>query len=185
MEGFGEKSYQNLQDSVSKARSTNIIRLIYSLGIPNIGVANARMIAKAFDYDFDKVRHAAAEELSEIDGVGDVIAQAFTEYFADEGNKERIDTLLTEITLEKIETETSEQIFSGKTFVVTGSVEHFANRNELKALIESKGGKVTGSVTTKTDYLINNDTASNSSKNKKAKELSIPILSEEEFLAMI
>ena len=185
MEGFGEKSYQNLQDSVSKARSTNIIRLIYSLGIPNIGVANARMIAKAFDYDFDKVRHAAEEELSEIDGVGDVIAQAFTEYFADEGNKERIDTLLTEITLEKIETETSEQIFSGKTFVVTGSVEHFANRNELKALIESKGGKVTGSVTTKTDYLINNDTASNSSKNKKAKELSIPILSEEEFLAMI
>ena len=185
MEGFGEKSYQNLQDSVSKARSTNIIRLIYSLGIPNIGVANARMIAKAFDYDFDKVRHAAAEELSEIDGVGDVIAQAFTEYFADEGNKERIDTLLTEIMLEKIETETSEQIFSGKTFVVTGSVEHFANRNELKALIESKGGKVTGSVTTKTDYLINNDTASNSSKNKKAKELSIPILSEEEFLAMI
>ncbi len=185
MEGFGEKSYQNLQDSVSKARSTNIIRLIYSLGIPNIGVANARMIAKAFDYDFDKVRHAAAEELSEIDGVGDVIAQAFTEYFADEGNKERIDTLLTEIMLEKIETETSEQIFSGKTFVVTGSVEHFSNRNELKALIESKGGKVTGSVTTKTDYLINNDTASNSSKNKKAKELSIPILSEEEFLAMI
>ena len=185
MEGFGEKSYQNLMGSIEKARNTNIIRLIYSLGIPNIGVANAKMIAKAFSYDFDRVRHASVEELSEIEGVGDVIAQAFTSYFADEENNAHLEHLLSEITLEKVATEETEQIFEGKTFVVTGSVEHFANRNELKALIESKGGKVTGSVTAKTDYLINNDVTSNSSKNKKAKELSVPIISEEEFLSMI
>lgn len=185
MEGFGEKSYQNLMGSIEKARNTNIIRLIYSLGIPNIGVANAKMIAKAFSYDFDRVRHASVEELSEIEGVGDVIAQAFTSYFADEENNAHLEHLLSEITLEKVATEETEQIFEGKIFVVTGSVEHFANRNELKALIESKGGKVTGSVTAKTDYLINNDVTSNSSKNKKAKELSVPIISEEEFLSMI
>lgn len=185
MEGFGEKSYQNLEESVNRARSTDIVRLIYSLGIPNIGVANAKMIAKSFDYDFDKVRRATEEELNEIDGVGGVIAQSFTAYFADEKNRGRIDALLGEITLEKMETDESEQIFTGKTFVVTGSVEHFANRKELKTLIESKGGKVTGSVTAKTDYLINNDVTSNSSKNKKAKELSVPIISEEEFLSMI
>lgn len=185
MEGFGEKSYQNLMGSIEKARNTNIIRLIYSLGIPNIGVANAKMIAKAFSYDFDRVRHASVEELSEIEGVGDVIAQAFTSYFADEENNAHLEHLLSEITLEKVATEETEQIFEGKIFVVTGSVEHFANRNELKALIESKGGKVTGSVTANTDYLINNDVTSNSSKNKKAKELSVPIISEEEFLSMI
>lgn len=184
MDGFGEKSYHNLEESVEKARSTNLIRLIYSLGIPNVGVANAKMIAKAFQYDLDRVRHATVDELAEIEGVGDVIARAFTEYFADQAHIAQLDELLKEITLVIMEPQV-EQLFEGKTFVITGSVTHFANRGGLKELIESKGGKVTGSVTAKTDYLINNDVTSNSSKNKKARELQVPVISEEDFLAMI
>lgn len=186
MEGFGEKSYVNLQNSVERARETTLPRLVYGLGILNIGLANAKMICKAFDNDPQKIVNATREELGEISGVGDVIAGTFVEYFAEEGHKELFYRLLEEVELpEKEDGEASTQIFAGKNFVITGSVSHFANRGEVKELIESKGGKVTGSVTSKTDYLINNDVQSTSSKNKKARELGIPIISEDEFLSMM
>lgn len=185
MEGFGEKSCQNLLDSIEKARMTTLPRLIYGLGIQNIGAANAKMLAKHYHHDLEELRRATAEELSAIDGIGEVIAQSIAGYFQDEKKTEALDRLLEQIILEQPEENTNAQIFEGKNFVITGSVEHFANRNEIKAVIEERGGKVTGSVTGKTDYLINNDTASNSSKNKKAKELGIPIISEEEFLKLL
>lgn len=184
MEGFGEKSYANLIQSIEKARHTTLSRLIYSLGIPNIGVANAKLICRFFKDSLEQIRSSSVEELSSIEGLGEVIAASVVAYFADEDNRRALDLLLEEVTLEEPARADKKQIFEGKTFVVTGSVNHFANRNELKAFIEERGGKVTGSVTKKTDYLINNDTASSSSKNKKAKELEIPILSEEDFLAM-
>lgn len=185
MEGFGEKSCQNLLDSIEKARTTTLPRLIYGLGIQNIGVANGKMLAKHYHYDLEELRKATAEELSAIDGIGEVIARSIAGYFREEKKMESLDRLLEQITLEQPEENTNVQIFEGKNFVITGSVEHFSNRNEVKAVIEERGGKVTGSVTGKTDYLINNDTTSNSSKNKKAKELGIPIISEEEFLKML
>lgn len=183
MEGFGVKSYDNLIAAAEKARHTTLPRLIYGLGIANIGPANARMIVRAFQGEMEKIRRAGVEELTQVDGIGEVIAKGFVEYFASEENQNQLDALLQELTIEAEQVEAAEGL-AGKTFVITGSVEHFANRNELKALIESKGGKVTGSVTAKTDYLINNDVTSNSSKNKKAKELGIPILSEEDFLKL-
>lgn len=185
MEGFGEKSCQNLLASVEKARTTTLPRLIYALGIQNIGVANGKMLAKQYHYEIEELQNASAEELSAIDGIGEIIAKSIEEYFRDEKNQQILANLLKEVTIEKPEENTNAQIFEGMNFVITGSVEHFANRNEVKAVIEERGGKVTGSVTGKTNYLINNDTTSNSSKNKKAKELNIPIISEEEFLKML
>ncbi len=184
MEGFGEKSYNNLAASIEKARTTTLPRVIYSLGIANIGLANARMICKAFSYDLTRMLAADEEELSGISGIGGVIAGTFVEYFADRTHVERLEHLLKELTIVEEEGAGAAQTLEGKTFVITGSVEHFANRGEVKTLIESLGGKVTGSVTSKTDYLINNDVTSTSSKNKKARELGIPIISEEEFLKM-
>jgi DNA ligase (NAD+) len=185
MEGFGEKSCKNLLASAEKARNTTLPRLIYALGIQNIGVANAKMLAKQYHYDIDELKCASAEDLAAIDGIGEVIAASIAEYFESAKNQQILLNLLDEVTLEKPEENTSAQIFEGMNFVITGSVEHFANRNEVKAVIEERGGKVTGSVTSKTNYLINNDTTSNSSKNKKAKELNIPIISEEDFLKML
>ena len=185
MEGFGEKSCTNLLASAEKARNTTLPRVIYGLGIQNIGVANAKMLAKQFHYNIEELQNASAEELSGIDGIGEVIAKSIEEYFRSEKNQQIIANLLKEITIEKPEENTNAQIFEGMNFVITGSVEHFANRNEVKAVIEARGGKVTGSVTSKTNYLINKDTTSNSSKNKKAKELNIPIISEEDFLKML
>jgi DNA ligase (NAD+) len=185
MEGFGEKSCKNLLASVEKARETTLPRLIYALGIQNIGVANAKMLAKQYHYQMEELQKASAEELSDIDGIGEVIANSIAEYFKNEKNQTIIENLMKEVVLEKPEENTNVQIFEGMNFVITGSVEHFANRNELKTVIEERGGKVTGSVTSKTTYLINNDTTSNSSKNKKAKELNIPIISEEDFLRML
>lgn len=184
MEGFGEKSYTNLMESIERARHTTLPRLIYSLGIPNIGVANAKLLCKYFDYDLKRLRDADEEEVSSVEGLGEVIAAAVVSYFADETNQKNLDDLCLELTIEKPQESSQTQTFAGKTFVITGSVEHFANRNELKAFIEERGGKVTGSVSKKTDYLINNDTTSASSKNKKAGELGIPILSEEAFLSL-
>lgn len=184
MEGFGEKSFENLMASLEKARHTTLPRLLFGLGIPNIGVANAKMICRAFSYDLDKIRRSSAEELSEIDGIGEVIGEAFAGYFADESKSMALDHLLEELILER-PAEEGEQIFAGLNFVITGSMEHFANRNEVKAVIEERGGKVTGTVSSKTNYLINNDVTSNSSKNKKAKELGIPILSEQNFIEML
>ena len=185
MEGFGEKSYNKMHASIEKARTTTLPKLIYSLGIANIGLANAKIICKEFDYDMEKMKMASPEELSAIDGVGEVIANAFVDYFKDERHVKEVDRLLKELIIPKEERNTETQIFTGMNFVITGSVEHFKNRNEVKEVIESKGGKVTGSVTSKTNYLINNDTTSGSSKNKKARELGIAIISEEEFLKML
>lgn len=184
MDGFGEKSYQNLIDSIERAKNTTLPRLIFGLGILNIGLANARMICKAFDFDLDRIRNASAEDFAQIDGVGEVIAKSIVDYFADEENKERLERLLSYLTIEKPQASQKEQKLAGLTFVITGSVEHFPNRNALKARIEELGGKATGSVTGKTSYLINNDTTSSSSKNRKARELGVPVISEEEFLKM-
>lgn len=184
MEGFGEKSFQNLEASIEKARTTTLPRVIYGLGIANIGLANARMICRAFDYELDRMLEADQADLSEISGIGDVIAGAFVAYFQDPVHRRRLEDLLKELTIVEEEGAGAPQTLAGLTFVITGSVTHFANRSEVKTLIESLGGKVTGSVTSKTDYLINNDVESTSSKNKKARELGIPILSEEEFLEM-
>ncbi len=132
------------------------------------------------------MRHASYDDLIEIDGIGDVLAKAWMEYFASEKNNALVDELLAELTIEKEELPSEEEaVFAGKTFVITGSLEHFSNRKALQELIESKGGKAAGSVSAKTSYLINNDTTSNSSKNKKAKELGIPILSETDFLKLL
>ena len=184
MEGFGEKSYRNLAESIERARTTTLPRVIYGLGIANIGLANAKMICREFDNDVDRMLAAVPEELSAIQGVGEVIAGAFVDYFADERHERVFRSLLKELTIPE-ETVEKEQRLAGVNFVITGSVEHFANRGEVKELIESLGGKVTGSVTSKTNYLINNDAASTSSKNKKANELGIPIISEKEFLEML
>lgn len=183
LEGFGEKSYENLISSVEKARKTTLARVIYSLGIPNIGLSGAKLICRQLDDEVERLLAASEEELAAIDGVGPVIAASFTRYFADPEKRERFFRLLSELTLEKEET-AAVQDLKGKVFVVTGSLTHFSNRAELKELIEKRGGKVTGSVTGKTDYLINNDTESSSSKNKKARELGIPVISEEEFLKL-
>lgn len=185
MDGFGEKSYLKLQAGVQNARVTTLPRLVYSLGIPNIGSANAKMICRALGNDPERVMNATAEELSEISGVGEVIAGTYIQYFADEENREIFRRLLSEVEIPKEEEPEGGQDLSGVNFVITGSVEHFANRGEVKEEIERRGGKVTGSVTSKTNYLINNDVNSTSSKNRKARELGIPIISEEEFLKML
>ncbi len=179
--GFGQKSYDNLIDSLNKAREVELHALLYSLGIPNIGVANAKLICKYFNNDIEKITHATAEELVKIDGIGDKMAVKFVEYFSDKENIKKFNNLLNELTIIK-EENNEEQNMAGLNFVVTGSVERFANRNEVKDYIEKRGGKVTGTVTSKTNYLINNDLLSNSSKNKKAKELGIEIINEEQFL---
>lgn len=181
MDGLGEKSYQNLADSIEKARNTTLPRLLYGLGIANIGVANAKMLARQYHYDLEQLLHADIEELSQIEGVGEVIAAAFCSYFEEKDNQIKLDHLLQELHLEEVEEE-EEQTLTGKAFVVTGSLNHYVSRNELKEEIEKRGGKVTGSVTGKTECLINNDISSNSGKNKKAKELGIAILTEDEFI---
>lgn len=183
MEGFGEKSYANLTESIEKARKTILPRVLYSLGIANVGLANAKMLCKHFDYDLERLKKATVQELSDIEGVGEVIAGTFTEYMQDAGRLERLDRLCAELDIEMPEVAEGSQTLSGKSFVITGSLAHFANRDELKAVIEEKGGKVTGSVTGKTECLINNDITSHSSKNKKAKELNIPIYTEEDFMS--
>ena len=180
MEGFGQKSYDNLMESLERAKETTLPRVIYSLGIANIGLANAKVICRHFDNDLDRIRHASLEEVSDIDTIGPVIAGNLVAYFKDEDNNRRLDHLMSFLHIQE-DSPKQEQIFEGMNFVITGSLVHFGNRSEAKELIESLGVKVTGSVTKKTNYLINNDIQSNSSKNKKARELGIPILSEEDF----
>ena len=183
MEGFGQKSFDNLMVSLEKAKETTLAKVIYSLGITGIGLANAKVICKYFDDDIEKIRYAEEEEISSIEGIGPVIAGSLADYFKSAENNQKLDHLLSHLHLVHEET-SAEQVFAGKTFVITGSVEHFSNRSEAKEFIEARGGKVTGSVTKKTDYLINNDKTSASSKNKKAQELGISILSEEDFLEL-
>lgn len=183
MDGFGEKSYENLIENIKKSSHTTLPRLVYALGIANIGVANAKVLCKEFDYDLQKLMQADEETISQIEGIGSVIAKSVTDYFKNEKNQRKLEYLLTYLTFEEMKIETGNPL-SGKQFVITGSVNQFENRSAMKEFIENRGGKVTGSVSKKTDYLINNDTESSSSKNKKAKELGIPILSEEDFLKL-
>ena len=184
MEGFGEKSYKKLTDNADKARETSLPKVIYALGIPGIGLANAKVLCKFFDYDLKKIRTAQAEELAAVEGIGDVLAGGICDYFAQIKNNEVLDRLTEQLKIEKPQVNAQEQNLDGQVFVITGSLQHFGNRNELKELIEARGGKVTGSVTSKTNYLINNDITSTSGKNKKAKELGVSVIDEEAFLAM-
>ena len=184
MEGFGDKSYERLIQSTETARQTTLPRLLYALGIPGIGVANARMLVKAFDQDLDRIRHASVEELCEVEGIGSVLAEGIAAYFSDGEKMVQLDDLLQQVTIEKEAGSNTEQVFAGQTFVITGSLTQFENRSQLKAFLEERGGKVTGSVTKNTTCLINNDVNSSSSKNKKAKELGIPIRPEAEIVAL-
>lgn len=183
MDGFGRKSYDNIIESVEKSRTVTLDHVIYALGIGGIGLANARLVSRHCNEDPETVADITIEELMSIDGIGDVLAQSFREYFDDVNNRRLYNELLAELKLQKEVRDTSSPV-AGKTFVITGSVSHFTNRDELKAFIETLGGKTTGSVSAKTDYLINNDVTSNSSKNKKARELGIPVISEEEFMKL-
>ena len=192
LEGFGDKSYNNLIESIDKARETTAVRVLYSLGIANIGLATAKLVCRFFDNDIEKITKAKPDELTKIDGVGEVMAGVFADYFNKDENLRTLEHLLLEVHIENAESNANDEgsseggnTISGLTFVVTGDVEKFKNRRELSDFIESKGGKVTGSVTGKTDYLINNDLTSNSGKNKKAKELGIKIISENEFLELV
>lgn len=182
MEGFGEKSYRNLMESIDRARHTTLPRVVYGLGIANIGAANAKMLCRFFDHDLKRMQEADVETLSAIDGVGEVIATAFVKYMQDADNLRKIANLTKELEIETPKVEEGSQTLSGLSFVITGSLEKFASRADMKEAIEQKGGKVTGSVTGKTACLINNDVTSSSSKNKKARELGIPVLSEEDFM---
>ena len=181
MEGFGQKSYDKLMQAVETSRKTTLPKVVYGLGIAGVGLATAKLICRHFDYDYSAMAKASVEELNEIEGVGDVIAQAFVTYFAEEKNRAMVDRLLAELEIQTERADAAAQTLTGKVVVITGSLELYENRNALKEAIEAKGGKVTGSVTAKTTYLINNDITSTSSKNKKAKELGVPIVTEKEF----
>jgi DNA ligase (NAD+) len=183
LEGFGEKSYNKLCDSIDKSRKTDTWRLVNALGIPNVGEATAKLIARHFDNDMKKIMAGSQSEFTEIEGIGDVVAASIVGYFNNESNCDIIDRLMDELSFAE-NTEQSKDNLSGQVFVITGSLTHFENRNQLKELIENQGGKVTGSVSANTTYLINNDVNSTSSKNKKAKSLGIPIISEEDFIEM-
>ena len=184
MEGFGKRSYEKLMAALEEAKHTNVARFLYSLGINGIGSANAKMIAKYFDNDIDRIINASKDELLEIEGIGEVLANSIVDFFKDSKNIENVKSLR-EVLIFEVEESAGSDSFAGKVFVITGSLEHFTNRNELKELIEKNGGKVSGSVSSKTNFLINNDTTSNSSKNKKAKELGVEIISEEDFLKLL
>ena len=182
MEGFGQKSYDKLIQAVESSRKTTLPKVIYGLGIAGVGLATAKLICKHFQYDYSAISNAGVEELNEIEGVGNVIAQAFVNYFASEENRTMVARLLDELDIEVEKVDEESQTLAGQVVVITGSLELYENRNALKDAIEAKGGKVTGSVTAKTTYLINNDITSTSSKNKKAKELGVPIVTEKEFV---
>ena len=182
MEGFGQKSYDKLIQAVEASRKTTLPKVIYGLGIAGVGLATAKLICKHFQYDYSAISNAGVEELNEIEGVGNVIAQAFVNYFASEENRTMVARLLDELDIEVEKVDEESQTLAGQVVVITGSLELYENRNALKDAIEAKGGKVTGSVTAKTTYLINNDITSTSSKNKKAKELGVPIVTEKEFV---
>ena len=184
MDGFGKRSYEKLISALDEAKNTTVSRFLYSLGIAGIGSANAKMIAKYFDNDIDRIISASKDDLLEIEGIGEVLANSIADFFRSEKNIENVESLRKILKFEKEESVGGDKL-SGKVCVITGSLQHFSNRNELKELIEKNGGKVSGSVSSKTNYLINNDTASNSSKNKKAKELGVEIISEEDFLKLL
>ena len=181
LEGFGEKSYEKMIDSIEASRNTTLPRVLYALGIPGIGVANAKVICRHFEYNPENIINADADELSEVEGIGEILAKSIVDYFSLEKNKKLFCDILKELRLEEVKVDRSNDMVNGRSFVITGSLNTYANRDELKAKIESLGGKVTGSVSAKCECLINNDVASTSSKNKKAKELGVRIISEEDF----
>lgn len=185
MEGFGEKSFDNLVNAVEKSKKVTVAKFIYALGISGIGVANGKLIARHFDNNWEKIQNASAEELMQIDGIGEVVANAFVDFLHDDENKKSVEKLLDIVEFDVEPQGLTDGDLRGKTFVITGNVHIYKNRNELKSAIEANGGKVTGSVSSNTDFLINNDIDSASSKNKKAKELGIPIISEDEFARRI
>lgn len=186
LEGFGEKSYNNIIDSVEVSRKVNLANFLYALGIERVGISNARLICNHFNYNIDDIMDAKEEDLVAIDGIGPIIAHSIYSYFKLEDNRELVNRLMKEIEFDIPDIqELEESPIVGKTFVVTGKVNTFKNRRELSQKIEELGGKVVGSVSGNTDYLINNDVDSSSSKNRRAKELEIPIISEEEFMDMI
>ena len=183
MEGFGEKSYQNLIASIEKAKDVELPNFIYALGINHVGLRNAKLLCSNFGFDLEKIKAATEEELVQVEGFGEIIAHSIAQYFRQEEHLNLLADALGYLHIKAAEqAETGNSPLTGITFVVTGDLEHFANRKELQALIEKGGGKVTGSVTKKTNFLINNDIHSASSKNKKAAELGIPILSEQDFI---
>ncbi len=182
MPGFGEKSYNNLIKSVDNARNAELPNFIYSLGISGIGLSNAKTICRQYGYETDKIMNLDVDELTAIDGIGEVLAGEWISYMSDEKNRRMIKKLLEEINIIKPENDDIGGKLEGVTVVITGSLEHFSGRGELKKIIEGIGGKVTGSVTGKTNYLINNDIGSGSSKNKKAKELGVEIITENDFI---
>lgn len=185
MDGFGKKSYDNLIEATRKASHTTPERLLNSLGVPGIGSANAKVIARACENDWNKMRHLSVDELTNIDGVGDVLAKGYVNFFKDATHSQVVDNLQQVLTLDESFQDRVGGTIEGLIFVITGKVHHFANRDSVKLAIEEAGGKTTGSVTSKTNYLINNDITSTSGKNKKAKELGIPIITEEDFLEML
>ena len=181
LEGFGEKSYEKMIESIEASRNTTLPRVLYALGIPGIGVANAKVICRHFEYNPEYIMNADTDELSEVEGIGEILAKGIVDYFSLEKNKKLFCDILKELRLEEVKVDRSNDMVNGKSFVITGSLNTYANRDELKARIESLGGKVTGSVSAKCECLINNDVTSTSSKNKKAKELGVRIISEEDF----
>ena len=182
MSGFGEKSYENIIASVNTARETTPSRVLNGLGIAGFGAANAKALCKYFKDDFAAIRKASAEELTEIEGIGDVLAKNLVEYFANPEKSIAVDHLLDEVHLNVEDRSGDTNTLEGMTFVITGSLTQYPNRDSLKAEIESKGGKVAGSVSSKTSFLINNDINSNSSKNNNAKKLGVPIITEQDYI---
>ena len=184
IEGFGERSFINLADSIDRSRKTSPARLLYALGVPSIGVANAKTICKAYGQSWEKIQNASVAELLEIHGIGDIMAEGYACFFNSEKIRESVRRILAETEFDIKEAEEGQRL-SGMVFVITGSLSHFKSREALVEVVEKNGGKTTSSVTSKTNYLINNDVLSNSSKNKKAKELGVPIVSEDGFLALL
>ncbi|MDF1616559.1 NAD-dependent DNA ligase LigA [Petrocella sp. FN5] len=184
-EGYGEKSFENLIAAIHTSKKVKLENLIYALGIPGVGLSNARLLSKYFDHNFEKIKEADIETLANIEGFGEIIAKSLYDFFHNPSYVKTIKALENYIEIEKPEENTVEQILKDKTFVITGNLETYANRNALKDEIETLGGKVTGSVTGKTTYLINNDVTSTSGKNKKAKELGVSIINEQDYKKLI
>ena len=184
MEGFGQKSYDKLIENAEKARETSLARLLYGLGIGGIGASNARVLSEAFHDDAEALSRAELSEVVSIKGIGPILGESIVRYFKEEENCRLFRKLLSILHLHK-EERAENAFLSGKVFVITGSLNHFQNRKELEEEIRKAGASTASSVSKNTSYLINNDKNSTSSKNKKAKELGIPILSEEDFLKLL
>lgn len=184
LEGFGEKSYDNIINSINKEREVDCYRFINSLGINGIGTANAKVLSKYYNDDLSSIMNAKIDELCEIDSIGPILAENIYNYLNDKNNKKIIEDLLKEVKI-KTHKKSSNLKLEGLTFVITGNLLEYNNRDELVKEIEEFGGKVSGSVSSKTNYLINNDINSQSSKNKTAKKLNVNIITEKMYKEMI